>query len=450
VRQRADVLLRWHDLVLQRRREIADLMQYETGKSRRDVMEEILDVAHAARYNARMAPRLLRPQRRRNASPIVFSGRVLHPPKGLVGVIMPWNYPLVLMINDLAPALVTGNAALVKPDHQTPLTALYAASLMYEAGLPRDVLQVLVGEGPTTGAAIVEEVDHVAFTGSTATGRIIGARCGERLIGCSLELGGKNAALVLADADIARTARGLAIASFANAGQLCQSMERIYVVDAVYEQFRDAFLAETAALRVGPGLDFTHDVGSLIDTGHLAKVDGHVTEAVAAGAQVLIGGHPLAEAGPTFYAPTVLEGVTRSMRVVTEETFGPVTGLYRVADTEAAIVAANDAQYGLNASIWSRDERAARAVASRLRAGTVHINDGYGGIWALVDLPLGGMGDSGLGRRNGPEGLLRYTEPQAVITQRFINVNGPPGAAYEQWQRVLTGYVVALKRLGRT
>lgn len=446
--ERAKVLLRLHDLLLDRRSEALDLLQLEVGKARRDATEEILDVAHAARYAARLGPSLLRPHRRRSVAPGVLSASVHQQPKGVVGVITPWNYPLALLLNDAAPALMAGNALVIKPDEQTSLVTLWVASLLRAAGVPDDAVQVVTGDGPLIGGAVIDLVDYVAFTGSTETGRAVAERAASRLIGVSLELGGKNAAIVCADANLAKAARGLATGSFANAGQLCQTFERIYVVDAVYDQFRSTFLQQVDGLHLSPALDYSADVGSLVSAEHLEKVSGHVAEAVAAGARVITGGRPRPDIGPYFYEPTVLEGVTEQMRVCREETFGPVVALYRVPDEFAAVAAANDSAHGLNASVWSRDIGRARAIAARLQAGTVHINDGYTGIWATIDAPMGGVLDSGLGRRNGPEGMLRYTEPQSVVVQRFIQVGGPAGQRYEGWAKLLTGYVRALKAMG--
>jgi acyl-CoA reductase-like NAD-dependent aldehyde dehydrogenase len=446
--ERAAVMLRLHDLLLDRRAEALDLLQLEVGKARRDATEEVLDVAHAARYAARLGRSLLRPQRRRSVAPGVLSASVHLQPKGVVGVITPWNYPLALLVNDAAPALMAGNALVIKPDEQTSLITLWVASLMRAAGVPDDAVQVVTGDGPVIGGAVIDHVDYVAFTGSTETGRAVAERAAPRLIGTSLELGGKNAAIVCADANLAKAARGLATGSFANAGQLCQTFERIYVVDAIYDDFRAAFLREVDGLHLSPALDYSGDVGSLVSAEHLAKVCDHVDEAVAAGARVITGGRARPDIGPYFYEPTVMEGVTDQMRVCCEETFGPVVALYRVPDEAAAVAAANNSAHGLNASVWSRDIGRAKAIAARLRAGTVHVNDGYTGIWATIDAPMGGVLDSGLGRRNGREGLLRYTEPQSVVVQRFLQLGGPPGERYEGWAKLLTGYVRALKAMG--
>src|SRR5690625_1661343 len=269
--ERARVLLRVHDLVLDRRSEFADLMQAETGKSRRDALEEVYDVALAARYTARRGLSVLRDRRRLGMLPGLTRAVEVRQPKGVVGIISPWNYPLTLAISDALPAFMAGNAVVHKPDSQAMLTALFARTIAVEAGLPETLWQIVCGDGATVGGAVIAEADAVSFTGSTATGRLVGAQAGERLVGASLELGGKNPALVLDDADLARTAAGVARSAFANAGQLCLSTERIYVADSVYDAFVDRFVAAVEGLTIGASFDYSCDVGSLRPQEHCDK-----------------------------------------------------------------------------------------------------------------------------------------------------------------------------------
>lgn len=448
VEERERILLRFHDLVLDRRNEALDLMQAESGKTRRDAFLEVTDIAIAARYYARTAARLLAPKRRRGAIPVLTHTTELRHPKGVVTVISPWNYPLSMAAGDAIPALMAGNAVVQKPDTQTALTALWALDLMREAGLPADVWQMVVGRGSSIGDALIAGGDYLMFTGSTASGRRIARDAGERLIGASLELGGKNAMVVLADADIARAADGAVAACFPSAGQLCVSIERLYVAEEIRDEFVAAFVERTAKLRLGAAYDFSVDVGSLTNTAQLATVTAHIADAVAKGATVLAGGKARPDLGPLFHEPTILTDVTPEMTLFAQETFGPVVSIYPYRDVEEAIALANDTTYGLNASVWSRDGAKGRAVAARLHAGTVNVNEAFAAAWGSVDAPMGGMGDSGLGRRHGADGLLKYTEAQTVAQQRLQGFSPPRGVSHERWSRIMTLALRTLKLLG--
>jgi len=352
----------------------------------------------------------------------------LRVPKGVVGVISPWNYPLTLAVSDAIPALLAGNAIVLKPDVQTTLSALWVADLLKQAGLPENVFTVVAGEGSVVGPWVTDRSDYVMFTGSTAVGREVARRCGERLIGCSMELGGKNAMIVRADAD-AEAASSIAVrGSFSNSGQLCISMERIYVHEAIYDEFLAAFARRTQALRMSAGIGWGSDVGSLISARQLERVCAHVDDAVDRGAQIVVGGKARPDVGPFFYAPTILTGVDESMTVCSVETFGPVVAVYPVASDEEAIRRANDTEYGLNASVVSRDNRAAQSLARRLRAGTVNVNEGYAAAWASKRAPMGGMGASGLGRRHGTRACSstpsRRRSPRSALWDSVRNSGG--------------------------
>ncbi len=325
-------------------------------------------------------------------------------PKGVVGIISPWNYPLTMALCDGLPALLAGNAVVSKPDAQTMLTALLAAQLLDEAGFPPEVWQVVAGPGPEVGGAIVAHADYICFTGSTATGRKIAQGCAERLIGCSLELGGKNPMLVLRDADVHRAAEGAVRAVFSNAGQLCVSMERLFVADQVYDRFVDAFVSRTRALTLGASHDWSVDMGSLISQAQLDTVTAHVEDAVAKGARVLTGGRHRPDLGPFVYEPTILEGVSADMECFGKETFGPVVSLYRFHSEDEAVERANDGHYGLNASVYTRDGARGRAVARRITCGTVNVNEAYGATFGSLGAPMGGMRESGHGPAPGRRG----------------------------------------------
>jgi succinate-semialdehyde dehydrogenase/glutarate-semialdehyde dehydrogenase len=449
LRARARVLLRMHDLVLERQAEGLDLAQLETGKARLDAFEELADIALVCRHYARRGPRLLEPHRRTGIFPVLTDVRELRHPLGVVGVISPWNYPLTLAVSDAIPALLAGNAVVLKPDHRTTLTALWAVDLLREAGLPEGVLSVVCGRGEDLGPEVVDRADYVMFTGSTRVGRGIARRCGERLIGCSLELGGKNAMIVRADVDLDRAVEIAWRACFANAGQLCISMERLLVDESVLEQFLHRFVPRVRSLRLRAGLGWGADIGSLISAEQLARVAGHVRDAVDQGAEVLAGGSGRPDIGPYFFEPTVLRGVTEQMALCREETFGPVVSVYPFGTDDEAVRLANDSGYGLNAAVLTRDVGAGRAMAGRIRAGTVNVNDGYGATWGSTAAPMGGMKDSGLGRRHGAEGLLKFTEPQAVAVQHLIGFGPALGLTDRQWAGLLTTGIRAMKQLGR-
>jgi len=431
--ERAAVMLRLHDLVLERREELMDVMQLEAGKARTDAHEAILDVPTTARFYAHRAEEWLATDRRKGAFPVVTRAEVNHHPVGVVGMITPWNYPLVLTLSESVPALLAGNAVVVKPAEGTPFTALKAKRLLVEAGLPPDCFQVVTGHGEPLAEPLIEGVDYFSFTGSTAVGREVGALAARNLTEFSLELGGKNAAVVLEGADLDAAVRGLLGGCFASAGQLCISFERIYVEEPVYDEFLDRFVAAAADLRLGTEFSFDVDVGSLASAAQLEKVRRHVDDAVETGATVETGGEHRPDVGPYFFEPTVLTGVGDDAVAKDVETFGPVARVEPVADADEAVRTANDTDYGLNGSVWTGDAARGRKVAARIEAGTVGVNDAYIAAWGSVAAPMGGMKDSGVGRRHGREGFLKFTEAQTVATQRFLPAGPREGEAFEDW-----------------
>ena len=447
VRER--IMLRYHDLVLDRQVELLDVVQLESGKTRGQAFEEVADVALVARHYGRSAAAYLRPKRRAGLFPVLTQSTEHHHPRGVVGIVSPWNYPLSLAITDAIPALMAGNAVVLRPDQQASLTALHAAQLLTEAGLPESVLQVVLGDGPTVGQAVVDLADYVCYTGSTETGRQVATSVAGRLVGYSLELGGKNSMYVADDADLDRAVDGAVRACFSSAGQLCISIERLLVHESVADEFTRRFVAAVGEMRLGAELAYGTDMGSLVSAQQLERVAAHVDDARSKGARVLAGGRARPEIGPYFYEPTVIEGVTAAMLLRDDETFGPVVALYRVHSDEEAIRLANDTDYGLNAAVFTRDVARGRRIATAIQAGTVNINEGSAAAWGSVASPMGGMKQSGVGRRHGSEGILKYTESQNVTAQYVLPIAPVGGMGEETYARLMTSALTVLKALGR-
>jgi succinate-semialdehyde dehydrogenase/glutarate-semialdehyde dehydrogenase len=446
---RAAMLLRLHDLVLDRQDEIIDLIVLESGKARKHAFDEPIHIALTARYYARTAHDHLDTQRKLGIVPGLTRVEVNRLPKGVVGIISPWNYPFTMALCDGLPALLAGNTVVTKPDAQTMLSALLGAQLIAEAGFPEGVWNVVAGEGRVIGPPMIERSDHISFTGSTATGKLIAKQCADRLIGASLELGGKNPMLILRDANIEKAAEGAVRASFSNAGQLCVSTERMFVADQIYDRFVERLVARTEAMTLGASMEWGVDMGSLISQSQLEIVQAHVDDAVAKGARVLAGGRARPDLGPFFFEPTILEGVSPDMSCFGDETFGPVIALYRFHDEADAVARANAGEYGLNASIYTQDGDRGRAIAREIKCGTVNINEGFGAAFGSIDSPMGGMRQSGMGRRQGSEGIHRYTESQSVATQRGMRLAPMFGMSDEVFAKVTTAQLRLLKKLGR-
>jgi acyl-CoA reductase-like NAD-dependent aldehyde dehydrogenase len=443
--ERARIFLRFHDLLLERQDEVLDLIQIESGKARAHAFEEVLDTAVVARYYARRACRFLRPRHRKGALPLFTYTVERRAPVGVVGFISPWNFPLTLGITDVIAALLAGNAAILKPDPQTSFTALWALKLLREAGLPPEVFCVLTGDGPTAGQALAEQADFIMFTGSNRIGRLIAAKAGERLVGCSVELGGKNPMIVLPEADVRAAVAGAVRGCFAGAGQVCISVERIYVHESVFTEFLDMLAERTRKIKLGAAFDYSMEVGSLTTSAQLRRVEEHVQDAVEKGATILVGGRRRPDLGPLFFEPTLLLGVDPRMKVFAEETFGPVVSIYSVASEEEAIEAANATPYGLSASIWTRDTRKGARLARAIRAGSVNVNEGYSAAWASVDSPIGGMKESGLRPRHGAEGMLKFTDSQTIAVQRWLPIAPSHGMSQAFWSRWMTRMIRLLR-----
>ncbi|MDQ3103512.1 MAG: aldehyde dehydrogenase family protein [Actinomycetota bacterium] len=370
----------------------------------------------ALEFWAKQAPVYLADEEIESASPFVRGGRrmkVRYAPVGVVGVIGPWNYPLNNSFGDCIPALAAGNAVVLKPSEVTPLTSLLLAGMLTEVGVPEGVFQIATGRGET-GAALVDLVDYVMFTGSVETGKLVMKRAADTLTPVSLELGGKDPMIVLSDADLERAANAAASYGLNNSGQVCISVERIYVEDAVHDEFVERLTGKVEALRQGPpGAPGTVDVGAIIFPPQIDLIDSHVRDAVERGAKVATGGS-VGDGPGRFYEPTVLTNVDHSMLCMTEETFGPTLPVMRVADADRAVELANDGRYGLQASVWTRDTERGEALARRIEAGVACVNDAQMNYGAL-ELPMGGWKDSGLGSRHGPAGIRKYAKQQSLL-----------------------------------
>ncbi|MGF1661227.1 MAG: aldehyde dehydrogenase family protein [Kineosporiaceae bacterium] len=428
VRDRARALLRLHDAAWDRREDLTSAVREATGKSRRDAAAEVLAALTVTRYYGLRAPSLLRPHRRRLTGvsvPLATEGIVRRVPVGVVADIAAWNYPLLFLLGDTVPAVVAGNAVVLKPDPRSDGVADAVEALAVAAGLPAGLVGSVRGGAPELGEALVDAVDHVLFTGSTRVGRLVAERAGRSLTGATLELGGKNAAYVAADADLDRAAAALALECFVGAGQTCTSTERLYVAAGVHEAFLQRFLPAVRALEPGTGPGAA--LGPLISERHLAHVDGHVRDAVGRGAAVLAGGRARPDVGPTSYEATVLADVPGDAAVAREETFGPVVSVHPVTGDDEAVARMSEGEGGLTAAVWTRDTARGRRLAERVRAGTVLVNETYLMAWISPALPLGGVGASGLGRRFGIDGLREVTRAHVTV----VSHSSLPGRALQ-------------------
>jgi len=429
VRERARYLDRLRAVLYARRKEIAELVSRESGKPRVEaVFAEIILGLDTAAYYARRAPRLLRSQRVPHHNPVMKAkrGRLIFEAWGVVAVISPWNYPFAIPLAALVPAVVAGNAVVLKPSDFTPWCGAVVGELFEQAGFPSGVVQVVQGRGDVGAALIEAGPDKVFFTGSVATGRRVAQACAARLVPSVLELGGKDAMIVLADADLDLASSAAVWGSFTNCGQACLSVERLYVEHSVAEAFTNLCVEKTRRLRLGPPSDADVEVGPMIRDRQVATVEAHLEDARARGARILLGGHRRPELGSCFFEPTVVTGVDHSMRLMREETFGPVLAIAEVADADEAVRLANDSPFGLSASVWTRSTERGRAVAAQLRVGAVMVND-VASYYGISEAPHGGRGASGWGRTHSRLGLLE------MVQVKYVDVDRLPRPAKSWW-----------------
>ena len=418
-RGRKKWMMKWQDWVLDNADLLTEVLMSETGKSRKDAALEAITIADSIKYWAGNAEEFLADKHPAAHSPLfkVKKLTTVYRPYPLVGMIEPWNFPLAMLALDLVPALAAGAAVLLKPSEVTPLSAVELVRGWNEIGAP-PVLALATGYG-ATGASVIQNSDYVHFTGSTATGRKVAVACAERLIPFSLELGGKDPAIVLSDADVDRAANGIAWGGMFNSGQVCISVERVFVEAPIYDQFVAKLAEQVAKVQQGQetGSGYDYDTGAMATPAQRDIVDRHVSEAVAAGARVLTGGKPTGVG--TFFQPTVLADVTPSMSCMAEETFGPTLPVVKVKDEEEAIRLANDSQYGLSATVWTKDTARGERIARRLDTGAVNINDALVNVFC-PSLPMGGWKESGIGYRGGgAAGLIKFCRQQAITAPRI-------------------------------
>ncbi len=424
VAKRIEVIRRFQSLLRERTQEVAQLICREAGKPTAEAIStEVLVVLDAAEFCMRTVHRFLRDQPVPHGNIAMKSKRgvLTREPYGVVGIISPWNYPFSTPAVETIAALITGNAVVVKPSEFTPLAALELQKLMHAAGLAPELLQVVIGEGPAGAALIESGIDKLIFTGSVATGKRVAEAAARRLLPVVLELGGKDPMIVLPDVDLDVATSGALWGGFMNAGQTCLSVERCYVHRSIYEAFLKMMADKIAKLRVGNGLDSQVEMGPLINERQLRTVESQVNDAIERGARLLAGGRRLSELGPNFYAPTLLADVTPEMRVIQEETFGPVLPV-AAFDTEAgAIELANNSEFGLAASVWTRDRNRGEAMARQIKAGTVMINDMIS-CFGISEAPHGGFKQSGIGRTHGEMGLAEMVQAKYIDSDRLPNM----------------------------
>jgi acyl-CoA reductase-like NAD-dependent aldehyde dehydrogenase len=431
LRKRIRILRNFQRLLQQKKSEGAQLVTREEGKPYVEaLLTEVLVVLDAARFLIDNAYQLLRdqPVPHGNLAMKTKSGRLLREPYGVIGIISPWNYPFSIPATESLAALVAGNAVVLKPSEFTSLTAMKLAALLHDAGVPREIFQVMMGDGATGAALTNSSIDKLVFTGSVPTGKQIAQAAAARLLPVVLELGGKDPMLVLDDADIEIAARGAVWGAFVNAGQACLSVERCYVHRSLYEPFLEACVRLTRQLRVGNGINPEIEVGPMIHERQLRNVEAHVEDARAQGARVLAGGKRLPEVGKNFYAPTVLADVTHAMRVMREETFGPVLPVMPFDSDDQAVGLANDSEYGLSGSVWTRNRDRGEGLARCIQAGTVMVNDVVS-CFGISEAPHGGVKASGIGRSHGGFGL------EEMVRLKYLDSDRLPGMEKVWWYR---------------
>jgi acyl-CoA reductase-like NAD-dependent aldehyde dehydrogenase len=431
IRERCGRLRTLGDIIMLSRGELADAVVAESGKPRVEALfADVFVAVDSAVYFAKNTERLLSPERvpHHSIAAKAKSGKLTYEPLGVLGIISSWNYPLAIPLSQIIPAIAAGNAVICKTSDFTPHCGALIEKLFADAGFPKDLVTVVQGGGEVGQALTEADPDKVLFTGSVATGRRVAEACAKRLIPTVLELGGKDAMIVLADADLDIAASAAVWGSYTNCGQVCLSVERLFVEQSVSDEFAARCVAKTKKLRLGPGNDPNTDVGPMIRPQHVQRMVDLVEDAVSRGARVLCGGHPRGDLGANFFEPTVIANVDAAMRLFQEETFGPILAMQTVANTEEAMRRANDSPFALSASVWTHDTARGEAIAARLRAGAVMVNDAIS-YFAIAEAPHGGCGASGWGRTHGKAGLME------MVQTKYIDVDRLPSREKPWWYR---------------
>jgi acyl-CoA reductase-like NAD-dependent aldehyde dehydrogenase len=431
VRERCARIRALRDQIMSSRDVLAHAVVAESGKPRVEALfADIFVAVDTAAYFAMNTQDLLSPERVPHHSLAAKgkSGKLIYEPLGVIGIISSWNYPLAIPLSQIIPAVAAGNSVICKSSDFTPHCGALIEKLFADAGFPKDIVTVVQGGGEVGQALIEADPDKILFTGSVATGRRVAEACAKRLIPTVLELGGKDAMLVLADANLDVAASAAVWGSYTNCGQVCLSVERLFVEQSVSDEFAARCVAKTKKLRLGPGNDPTTDVGPMIRPHHVQRMVDLVEDAVSRGARVLCGGHPRVDLGPNFFEPTVITNVDSTMKLFQEETFGPILAIQAVADAEEAVIRANDSPFALSASVWTRKSSRGESIAKRLRAGAVMVNDAIS-YFAIVEAPHGGCSASGWGRTHGKAGLLE------MVQTKYIDVDRLPGREKPWWYR---------------
>ena len=444
LRRRIEVLRQFQKELVQEKTRVARLITQEAGKPCVEaLLTEVMVVLDACRFLIENSFSLLRDQPVAHGNLVTKAkkGMIVREPFGVMGIISPWNYPFATPATEALAALVAGNAVILKPSEFTPLCALELERLLHRAGVPQEIFKVIVGDGSTGGALLSSAIDKLIFTGSVTTGKRVASAAAERLLPVVLELGGKDPMLVLEDADIDVASSGAVWGAFVNAGQACLSVERCYVHRDLYQQFVQACADKTSKLRIGKGMDPTTDVGPLIHERQLRIVETHVEDARARGARVITGGKRLRDLGPNFYAPTVLADVTHEMQIMHEETFGPVLPIMAFDTQAQAVQLANDSEFGLAASVWTRDRARGEKLARMIAAGTVMVNDVVS-CFGISEAPHGGVKASGIGRTHGSFGLEEMVRVKYLDSDRMPWMKKTWWYGYgDQFSRQMDGFV---------
>ncbi len=430
--ERRKILLRARAELVQRKEEVIELLCRETGKPRLDALTELLALCDVIGFYAKRAEKMLRDQHYLPHLLMNKKAILSYKPRGVIGVISPWNFPVLLTYWDGLPGVIAGNAVVVKPSEVTPLAVERTRDLLVAGGLPEGLLQVVQGKGDV-GGVLIDEVDMVCFTGSVATGKKVMARAAETLTPVQLELGGKDPMIVLEDADLERAANAAVWGSLFHSGQVCMSVERVYVEEPIAEAFTQKVLEKVKLVRQGAeSAGNAVDIGAMTFAPQVDKVERHLADAERRGARILAGGHRRTDLPGRFFEPTVVTGVDHGMELMRDETFGPVIPIMPVKDAEEAIRLANDSHYGLSSSVFTRDKERGVAIAKRIEAGTTVVNDCLVAA-QITEIPFGGVKESGLGGRNGPDFLRKYCHAQSIVVDRFGGKKEPnwfPSAAW--------------------